>query len=82
MIAKMTFRPAQKIGLTRRGEIKIKNYADVVILDPAQIKDNATIELPYQFSSGIDYVIVNGQIAIENGNYNGLLNGKTLKKFE
>lgn len=82
MIAKMTFRPAQKIGLAKRGELKIKNYADIVVLNPAQIKDNATIELPYQFSSGIDYVIVNGQIAVENGNYNGLLNGKTLKKFE
>lgn len=80
MIAKMTFRPAQKIGLTKRGEIKIKNFADIVIFNPTQIKDNATIESPYQFSSGIDYVIVNGQIAVENENYNGSLNGRILKK--
>lgn len=81
MIAKLTSRPAQKIGLKKRGGIKTKNYADIVILNTGQLKDNATLEMPYQFSSGIDYVIVNGKIAIEDGIYNESLNGKVLKKF-
>lgn len=80
IVAKMTLKPAQKVGLKRRGEIKAKNFADITIFDPEKIKDNATLESPYQFSDGIKYVIVNGKIEIEDGNYNGSLNGKVLKK--
>lgn len=81
MIAKMTSKPASKIGLAKRGEIKIKNFADIIIFNPQKIKDNATLEMPYQYPDGIDWVLVNGQPAIENGNYNGALNGKVLKKY-
>lgn len=81
IIAKMTSKSAQKIGLKKRGELKMKNYADITILDLEKIKDNATLESPYQFSDGIKYVIVNGKIEAEDNNYNGLLNGKVLKKF-
>lgn len=80
MISKMTSKPAQKIGLKKRGEIKIKNHADIVIFNPQELKDNATIELPYQFPGGINHVIVNGISAVENGNFTGILNGKILKK--
>lgn len=81
IIAKMTLKPAQKIGLKKRGELKVKNYADVVIFDQDKIRDNAIIQSPYQFADGIEYVLVNGQVAVSNGNYNGLLKGKVLRKF-
>lgn len=80
MISKMTSKPAQKIGLKKRGEIKIKNYADIVIFDPNRLKDNATLELPYQFPSGIEYVIINGIISVDSANFTAGLNGKILKK--
>lgn len=80
MVAKMTLLPAKKIGLKTRGEIKIKNFADITIFDQNRINDNATIEMPYQFPSGIEYVIVNGQLAIEKGEFIENLNGKILKK--
>lgn len=82
MIAKMTSRPAKKIGLAKRGEIRLNNFADITILDTKTINDNATIDLPYQFPSGIDYVIVNGQIAVNKSDFTGLANGKVLKKVD
>lgn len=80
IIRKMTLKPAQKIGLKNRGEIKVKNFADIVIFNKEQLTDNATLQLPYQFPSGIDHVIVNGTIAVENGQYNNSLSGKIIKK--
>ena len=79
MIAKMTSLPAKKIGLKKRGELKIKNFADITILDTNSLNDNATIELPYQFPSGIEYVMVNGQVAVNKSDLTGSANGKILK---
>lgn len=82
MIAKMTSRPAKKIGLKKRGELKIKNFADITILDTNNLNDNATIDLPYQFPSGVDYVIVNGQVAVNKNDFTGSVNGKILKNTD
>ena len=79
MIAKMTSLPAKKISLKKRGELKIKNFADITILDTNSLNDNATIELPYQFPSGIEYVMVNGQVAVNKSDLTGSANGKILK---
>ena len=57
----------------------MKGYkADIVIFDPKTIRDNATHSDARQNSTGTEYVIVNGKISIENGEYNGTLNGKLL----
>ena len=65
--------------LKNRGYIKKGYYADLVIFDPKNIKDNATYSNPFELATGINYVMVNGKFAIEKGTYNGKLLGKTLK---
>jgi len=75
----MTKLPASVLGLQDRGEIKKNYWADLVIFDENKIIDNATWENPHQFPSGINWVIVNGEVAIQNGNYLNSLSGKILK---
>jgi N-acyl-D-aspartate/D-glutamate deacylase len=50
-----------------RGDLKNGNWADVTIFDPKTINGKATVANPNQFSEGIDCVIVNGEIAFQNG---------------
>ena len=52
--------------------------ADIIIFDPETVKDNSTYADACQYSTGIEYVIINGKISIENGEYNDALNGKVL----
>ncbi len=79
MIRKMTSMPAQKIGLKDRGVIAKGNAADIVIFNYATIKDNATFLNPHQFPTGMPYVIVNGQMAVDNNSITGTLAGKVLR---
>jgi N-acyl-D-aspartate/D-glutamate deacylase len=79
-IAKMTSMPARKIGLEKRGEISEGSYADLVIFDPDKIRDVATFDDPHKYPEGIELVMVNGKVAVENGEFHGVLNGKVLKK--
>ncbi|MFN5170979.1 MAG: N-acyl-D-amino-acid deacylase family protein [Cyclobacteriaceae bacterium] len=66
-IRKMTSLAAAHVGISRRGEIKVTNYADLVLFDPATVTDNATPEKPQQLSSGIAGVWVNGQLVFARG---------------
>ena len=75
---KMTGLPASFLRLKDRGLIKEGYKADIAIFDPETIKDNATHSDARQYSTGTEYVIVNGKMSIENGEYNGALNGKLL----
>jgi N-acyl-D-amino-acid deacylase len=70
-IRKMTSFPAQKFGIEKRGELKEAYFADIIIINQNEIRDFATPENPYQYNKGIDYVLVNGQIVLQNGVYNG-----------
>ncbi len=79
MIRKMTSMPAQKIGLKDRGVIAEGKAADIVIFDYNTIKDNATFLNPHQFPSGMPYVIVNGEIAVDNNTITGKLAGNVLR---
>jgi len=77
-IKKMTSLPASFLQLKDRG-LLIKGYkADIAIFDPETVRDNATDADARQYSTGTEYVIVNGKISIENGEYDGALNGKLL----
>lgn len=77
-IRKMSSLPAQLLRLSDRG-LLLKGYkADLVVFDPDKIKDNATFLDPHQYTSGIEYVIVNGKISIEKGQFNKSLNGRAL----
>ncbi len=78
-VRKMTSLPASKIGLKRKGIIKEGFDADIVIFDPKSIIDKATYIEP-KYSEGIKYVIVNGQVVVDNAKPTGLRPGKILKR--
>ena len=77
-IRKMTSWPATRMRLDSRGTIKEGNWADVVIFDFDKIQDRATYEKPLVSPVGIEQVLVNGQIVIENGKHTGARPGKVL----
>ncbi len=78
-IRKFAALPAQRMRLTDRGVLKASMWADVVIFDPATIRDLATFENPNQLSQGMEYVLVNGVSVIDQGKMTGALPGKVLR---
>jgi dihydroorotase/N-acyl-D-amino-acid deacylase len=78
-IRKFTSLPAQRMRLTDRGVLKQGMWADVVVFDPATIKDAATFESPNHLSEGMEYVLVNGVPVIDGGTMTGALPGKVLR---
>ncbi len=78
-IRKFSALPAQRLRLTDRGVLKSGMCADVVIFDPATVRDLATFDNPNQLSEGMDYVLVNGVPVIEQGKMTGALPGKVLR---
>ena len=79
-IHKITYLPAEKIGLKDRGRIQEGAFADLVIFDFDTIKDNSTYTDPHHFPSGIKYVLVNGIMILEQEELTGELPGKWMKK--
>jgi N-acyl-D-amino-acid deacylase len=77
-IRKLTSWPATRMRIPSRGSIKEGNWADVVIFDYDKIQDQSTYEYPYRTPTGIDYVLVNGQVVIEKGKHTGAKPGKVL----
>jgi N-acyl-D-amino-acid deacylase len=78
-IRKMSALPAQRLRLADRGVLKAGMWADVVIFDPATVRDLATFDNPNQLSQGMDYVLVNGTPVIDQGKMTGNLPGKVLR---
>ena len=78
-IRKFSALPAQRMRLTDRGVLKEHMWADVVVFDPATIRDLATFDNPNQLSQGMDYVLVNGVPVIDGGKMTGQLPGKVLR---
>jgi dihydroorotase/N-acyl-D-amino-acid deacylase len=78
-IRKFSALPAQRMRLTDRGVLKQGMWADVVVFDLAKITDKATFENPNQLSVGMDFVLVNGVLVIEDGKMTGALPGKVLR---
>ena len=79
-IHKMTFLPANAMGLKDRGLIQKGYKADLTIFDSDEIIDNGTYENPHQFPTGISYVIVNGKIVIDESKFKAIKPGVVLKK--
>ena len=65
--------------LTDRGVLKAGMWADVVIFDPATVRDRATFDNPNQLSEGMEYVLVNGVPVIDQGKMTGSLPGRVLR---
>ncbi|WP_085507176.1 N-acyl-D-amino-acid deacylase family protein [Thalassobacillus devorans] len=79
-IRKMSGAPAQLLRLKDRGLIREGYAADIVIFDPDTINDKATYESPLEEPVGIQHVLVNGAIAVRDGEYTGETNGKVLRR--
>lgn len=79
-IKKMTYLPAKKFGITDRGIIKKGAWADLVLLNPLTILDQATYESPKALPAGIIGVWVNGKKVVSKGQLTGLTPGMVLKK--
>ena len=78
-IRKFSALPAQRMRLTDRGVLKAGMWADIVIFDPATVRDVATYDNPNQLSQGMEYVLVNGVPVIDQGKMTGALPGKVLR---
>jgi N-acyl-D-aspartate/D-glutamate deacylase/Leucine-rich repeat (LRR) protein len=77
-IRKMTSANAAKIHVYDRGLLRPGMWADVTVFDAAKIIDNATWEQPHQYASGVNYVLVNGKVVIDNGQHTGAHPGMIL----
>ncbi len=78
-IRKFSALPAQRMRLTDRGVLKAGMWADVVIFDPATVRDVATYDNPNLLSQGMEYVLINGVPVIDQGKMTGALPGKVLR---
>lgn len=79
-IRRMTSLPAQKFNLRDRGLLREGMAADVVIFDEKQVGDAATYTNPHAYSKGFAYVIVNGEIVVEQGKHTGVRSGQVLRR--
>lgn len=79
-VRKMTSLNAAKVRLNQRGMLKEGYYADVTIFHPESILDQATFNSPFQYPRGIQTVIVNGTIVIQEGKHTDATPGQILRK--
>lgn len=78
-VRKLTSLPADNLFLKERGRLKAGYFADLVVFDPDTIQDHATYEHPHQLSTGVSYVVVNGQWAVKDGKATGASSGRVLR---
>ena len=78
-IYKLAKLPATNLKVQKRGELKVGNYADVVIFDPATVTDHATYDKPQQYATGISDVFVNGVPVLKNGKHTNAKPGRFIK---
>ena len=77
-IRKMSSLPAQRLGLHDRGLLRPGMKSDIVIFHPEQVRDRATFENPHQYAEGINYVIVNGVLILDQGKMTDARPGRAL----
>ena len=75
----MTSLSAAKVGIRDRGLLRVGQYADLTLFDPERVLDRATHTEPFQYSAGIEYVLVNGEIVLDKGKHTGARPGKALR---
>ncbi len=78
-VRKLTSLPATRMHLFDRGALREGLWADLTIFDFERIQDNATYDNPVALPTGIDYVLVNGQIVVDEGKHTGAKPGKVLR---
>ncbi|MGQ9857663.1 MAG: N-acyl-D-amino-acid deacylase family protein [Thermodesulfobacteriota bacterium] len=78
-VRKLTSLPASNLRLQKRGALKPGYFADIVIFDPAQIRDNATYEQPHRYANGVVHVFVNGVQVLRDGHHTGAKPGRVVR---
>ena len=79
-VRKMTSLPADHFRLTGRGRLTAGSAADVVVFDPARVRDAATFDAPHAYPEGIPHVLVNGVFVIRDGKATGQRPGAVLDR--
>ncbi len=79
-IYKMTYLPSNRLGLFDRGLIRPGMVADITLFNKNTIDDHSTYAEPAVNPSGIEAVLVNGEIVLENGIFTGIYPGKPLRR--
>jgi dihydroorotase/N-acyl-D-amino-acid deacylase len=77
-VRKMTSFPAARLRLPDRGILRAGMKADVVVFDPARVRDTATYQQPHQYAEGFTHVLVNGLVVFENGEMTAARPGRVL----
>jgi len=78
-VRRMTSLNANKLGICDRGVLRAGQFADITLFDADKVIDRATYTDPFQYSVGIEYVIVNGEIVLNAGKHTGARPGKALR---
>jgi N-acyl-D-amino-acid deacylase len=78
-IRKLTHLPAENLKINKRGLLKEGYFADIVIFDPEKIRDHATFQDPHQYATGVEHVLVNGQLVLKDGEHTGATPGQIVR---
>jgi N-acyl-D-amino-acid deacylase len=78
-IRKLAALPADNLRLDRRGYLQEGYFADVVVFDPATVRDHATFVEPHQYSTGMAHVFVNGEAVLRDGEHTGATPGRVVR---
>ncbi len=78
-VNRMTLRPAERYRLKNKGRIAVGADADILVFDPARVHVAATYDRPDRRAEGMDYVLVNGRVALRNGELTGVQAGRVLE---
>jgi len=78
-VRRLTSLPAENLKLRRRGRLAPGYFADVVVFDPATVRDHATFERPHQYATGARDVFVNGTQVLAGGEHTGALPGRVVR---
>ncbi len=79
-VRKMTSLNAAKVGITDRGLLRPGQFADVTVFNPRTVIDNSTYTEPFQYNTGIEHVLVNGQLVLHNGEHTDAMPGRVLRR--
>ena len=78
-IRRLTRLPAENLKLRERGALETGYHADVVVFDPAAIRDHATFAEPHRYATGVRHVLVNGTFVLRDGEHTGATPGRVVR---